>query len=132
MGSAGNLYVADFSPKLLVKLSPTGQVLHSWLTYATQAGLATAPDGSVLVADYGRFPVDRIAGNQLAPIATFGRNSLGGLTGTFRPSGIAVSSSGRLYVDTDGVNGGTNRPAIAGITTTGQVQVLATRTGTRC
>jgi len=52
-----------------------------------------------------------------------------GLTGTFRPSGIAVSGSGRLYVDTDGVNGGTNRPAIAGITTAGHVQVLAMAPG---
>ncbi|MHB1505023.1 MAG: NHL repeat-containing protein [Acidimicrobiales bacterium] len=101
VGRAGILYVADFSPKLLVELSSTGQVLHSWPTYVTQAGLATAPDGSVLVADYGQFAVDRIAGNQLTSIATFGRNSLAGLTGTFRPSGIAVSRSGRLYVDTD-------------------------------
>jgi hypothetical protein len=75
-GSAGNLYVADFSPKLLVELSSTGQVLHSWPTYVTQAGLAVAPDGSVLVADYGQFAVDRFAGNQLTPFATFRRNSL--------------------------------------------------------
>jgi sugar lactone lactonase YvrE len=131
VGRAGNLYVADSSPKLLIELSSTGQVLHSWPTYVTQAGLATAPAGSVLVADYGQFAVDRIVSNQLTSIATFKRNSLAGLTGTFRPSGIAVSRSGRLYVDTDGVNGGTNRPAIAGITTAGQVQVLTTRTGTR-
>lgn len=129
VGRAGILYVADFSPKLLVELSSTGQVLNSWPIYVTQAGLATAPDGSVLVADYGQFAVDRIAGNQITPIATFRRNSLAGLTGTFRPSGIAVSRSGRLYVDTGGVNGGTNRPAIARITTAGHVQVLATAQG---
>ncbi len=120
VGRAGNLYVADFSPKLLIELSPTGQVLHSWPIYVTQAGLATAPDASLLVADYGHFAVDRIVSNQLTSIATFGRNSLAGLTGTFRPSGIAVSRSGQLYVDTDGVNGGTSRPAIAEITSTVQ------------
>ena len=131
VGRAGNLYVADSSPKLLIELSSTAQVLHTWPIYVTQAGLAIAPDGSVLVADYGQFAVDRIAVNQLTSVVTFKRNSLAGLTGTFRPSGIAVSRSGRLYIDTDGVNGGTNRPAIAGITTAGQVQVLTTRTGTR-
>lgn len=72
MGRAGNLYVADSSPKLLVELSSTGRVLDSWPTYVTQ-GLVTAPDSSVLVADFGQFAVDRIAVNQLTPIAIFGR-----------------------------------------------------------
>ena len=122
--SAGNLYVANFSPKLLIELSPAGRVLSTWQTYVTQAGLATAPDGSVLVADYGRFAVDRVAADQLTPIVAFKLNSLPGLSGTFRPSGVAVSGAGAIYTDTDGVNGGTDTPALAAVTTQGQVQIL--------
>lgn len=129
--SIGHLFVADSSPKLLLELSPLGQVLHSWPIYVAQAGLATAPDGSVTIADYGRFAVDRIVHARLSSVATFTYDSQAGLTGTFRPSGVAVASSGRLYVDTDGVNGGTVRPAIATITKTGRVQGLARSTGSR-
>src|SRR5580700_9329223 len=49
--SAGDLYVADFSPKLLIEFSSTGKVLHYWDVYLSPAGLATAPDGSILVAN---------------------------------------------------------------------------------
>ena len=82
--------VDSSSPKLLVELSPTGQVLHSWETYVTEAGLSTSPDGSVLVADYGAFAVDRLTDNQFTAIVTFKLNSLAGVTGVFRPSGVAV------------------------------------------
>jgi GGDEF domain-containing protein len=47
----------------------------------------------------------------------------GGVVGT----GECVSSSGQINVTTDGGNGGTNRPTSAAITTTGRIQVLATR-----
>ncbi len=124
--NAENLYVANSSPKLLIELTPGGRVLRTWQTYVAQAGLTAAPDGSVLVADYGRFAVDRGVSDQLAPIVTFRLNSLPGLSGTFTPSGIAVSDAGAIYADTDGVNGGTNQPALAAVTTQGQVQLLKT------
>jgi streptogramin lyase len=126
---AGNLYVADSSPKLLIKLSPAGRVLNSWQTYVSEAGLATAPNGSVLAADYGQFAIDRIAASQLLPIVTFKLNSLAGLTGTFRPSGVTVSSTGQIFTDTDGANGGTNQPALAAVSNQGQVEMLTEGTG---
>lgn len=86
-------------------------------------------DGSVLVGDYGRFSVERIANGQLTPLAGFSIDSLAGLTGTFRPSGVAVSSTGHVYAATDGVNGGTDRRALATISGSGQVQLLPTRSG---
>lgn len=128
MDSAGDLYVADSSPKLLVEFAPTGPVVNSWPIYVTPAGLTATPDGSVLVGDYGGFSVDRIANGQLTILARFSLNSLIGLSGTFRPSGVAVSSSGQIYADTDGVNGGTNQAAVAAIGPSGNAHLLSTET----
>jgi sugar lactone lactonase YvrE len=126
----GDIYVADFSPKELVELSPTGAVLHSWVAYVTDAGLATAPDGSILVADYGWFSVDRVADGQLTRIASFSLDSIPGITGAFRPSGVVVTSTGQIYADTNGANGGTDTPALGMIDTHGQFGVLATGANT--
>lgn len=130
VGSTGDLYVSDSSPKLLLELTPKGRVVNAWTIYVTTGGLAAAPDGSILVGDYGHFAVDRIVDNQLTVLTTFKLNSLTGLVGTFRPSGVAATSAGQVYADTDGVNGGTDTPAIAAISTTGQPQVLSAGTGT--
>ncbi len=121
---SGNLYIGSFSPKLLLEFSPTGQLLGDWTLYVSPGGLSMAPDGSVWVADYGFFSIDRVAGGQLTKVVTFGPNSLPGLPSTFRPSGIGVAPSGETYFDTDGVNGGTNTPALATFGATGQVQLL--------
>ena len=126
----GDLYVADSSPKLLVELTGKGQVLNSWPIYVTAAGLATAQDGSILVGDYGNFAVDRIVNDQLTVLTTFKLNSLAGLAGAFRPSGVAVTSAGQVYADTDGTNGGTDTPAVVAISTKGQAQLLTAGTGT--
>lgn len=126
---AGDLYVGDFSPKLLIELSPTGAVLHSWSAYVAEGGLATAPDGTIFVADYG-FTVDQISNGGLIHVTAFTDNSIPGITGTFRPSGVTVSQSGVIYVDTDGANGGTNTPALATVSGQGQIQVVATGTNT--
>jgi sugar lactone lactonase YvrE len=123
---AGNIYLADFSSKTLVEVSPSGEVLHIWTAYVTEAGLTVAPDGSVLVADYGRFAIDRVTNNQLTPIVTFSLDSLAGLRGVFRPSGVAVTSGGQIYADTDGVNGGAIAPALAAVIAQGQVHLLTT------
>lgn len=127
VGRSGDLYVNDLSPKLVVELTPTGQVVNSWPAYVTVGGLATAPDGSVLVGDYG-FSIDGITNGQFTTLVTFRLNALAGLPGVFRPSGIAVSRTGQIYTVTDGVNGGTNRPALAAISTSAQVQLLTVGT----
>lgn len=122
----GDVFVADSSPKLLIEFSPSGQVLHTWSRYVTPAGLSAAPDGSVLVGDYGFFAVDRVRDGRLAPVATFARDSLATVPGVFRPSGVAVAATGEVYADTDGVNGGTNRPAVVVVTAPGQIRLLTT------
>ena len=122
----GDLFVSDFSPKLLVQFTPTGKQLRTWDVYVTSAGLDTAPDGDVLVADYG-FSIDRIHAGQLTQVATYQLGTIPGLSGVFRPSGVTAGSNG-IYTDTDGVNGGTNAPALARLTTNDQTQLLATGT----
>ncbi|HEY1650440.1 MAG TPA: hypothetical protein VGG09_01030 [Acidimicrobiales bacterium] len=126
----GDIYVADFAPKELVELSSTGALVRSWVVYITNGGLATAPDGSILVADYGEFSVDRILDGQLTRITSFSLDSIPGITGTFRPSGVAVTSTGQIYADTDGANGGTNTPTLGTLNNGAQFQTLATGANT--
>jgi hypothetical protein len=122
----GNVYVAAFSPKMLIEFSPTGVVLHIWGVYvAPGGGLAIAPNGSILVADYG-FTLDQVSNGELTRIASFSLNALPGITGTFRPSGVTVTPTGTIYIDTDGANGGTNTPALATVSQQGQMRVVDT------
>src|ERR1700678_3521286 len=52
---SGDLYVASFANKTIIEFSPNGTVLQTWVSYVTPSGLSVAPDGSIVVADYGRF-----------------------------------------------------------------------------
>jgi sugar lactone lactonase YvrE len=128
--STGDLYIANSSPKLLLRyasgtlsLVGSGSVEQGG-PYVTPNGLAASPSGAVYVGDYGAFAVDRVIAASLAPVFTFAVHSVPGLDG-FRPSGVAVTSNGTVYVDTDGVNGGSNRPALVRISPDGQVLLLA-------
>jgi hypothetical protein len=92
---------------------------------ASQAGLTTAPDGSVLVADYGNYSVDRISGGELSTVKKFALGSVPDLDGSFRPTGIAVSRDGRIYASDIGGSAGTSG-ALIQIDPTGAVTVLTT------
>ncbi|MGH9128055.1 MAG: hypothetical protein ACRDY2_03600 [Acidimicrobiales bacterium] len=126
IGANGNLYVSDFSPKLLIEFSPAGRVLSTWTAYISPAGLSTAPNGTILVANYGTFAVDRLSGGYLVPVATFHRGTFPSLAGVFRPSGVTAMVNGDIYADTDGVSGGTNRGAVTLITSGDQASMLST------
>jgi glucose/arabinose dehydrogenase len=93
-------------------------------TYVTRAGLAPGLDGTVVVGDYGAFAVDRVTGSSVSTVASFVPGGIPGLRGTFRPSGVAVAPNGEIYATTDGVNGGTNVPALVAIEADGQVHLL--------
>ncbi len=103
----GDLYVADFSPKLLAKYSPDGTLIHVWNDlYVSEAGLATAPDGSIVIADYS-YAIDRIVGTELTTVEKFSLGSIAGLGGAFRPSGVAVNGDGTIYASDTGFSAGT-------------------------
>ncbi len=131
VSSSGGIYLAEFSPKVVVRFPPDGPPsligqtsLGTGEIYVTPGALASATDGSVVVGDYGRFAVDRMRGSSFNPITSFSLNSVPGLYGAFRPSGVAVALSGEIYAATDGENGGTNVPALLSIDPNGDVRLL--------
>jgi sugar lactone lactonase YvrE len=122
----GNLLVADLSPKLVAKYSPDGTLLHVWNdVYVSQAGLATATDGSIVVANYGNFSIDRIVGTELTTITKFSLGSIPGLDGPFRPIGLAVAGDGTIYSSDPGGAAGTSGTLIR-VTPDGTESVLTT------
>jgi len=124
----GNLYVSNGSPRDLFEFEPSGKT-DDLGPYITTAGLVTAPDGAVIAGNYGFFAVDTILDGKITPLATFRLNSIPGLSGVFRPSGVAVAAGGEVYADTDGTTGGTDTPALISIDPDGHVHLLATGLG---
>ena len=124
--TSGDLVVANESPKLLLRVVP-GQppVPVGENTSVAESGLAAGRGGTVAVADDGAFALDVATATGLDRVASFGRASIPGLPGVFRPSGVAVSRSGELFADTDGANGGTARPALVSVDPDGRVHLLA-------
>jgi sugar lactone lactonase YvrE len=112
---AGDLFAADTSPKVLVEFSPTLKIINAWTAY--DVALASAPDGSVVAADYGSYSLDRISNGAVTPIATFKMGSP--FKGTiFRPSSVAVAPDGDIYTS-DGAH-------LLLVTPSGTVKVLGT------
>jgi DNA-binding beta-propeller fold protein YncE len=94
----GALYLADAERSVLIKFSPTGELIGTfgadWGMYRPR-GLTVGPDGRIYVADTGR--------NRIAVGTTDGRfqKSIGPPPsfGPFeQPTDVAVDASGRIYV----------------------------------
>jgi len=128
---SGDLYLANSSPKVLLRYSSGvmsmvgGTSLETADTYVAQDGLAVAPDGTIIVGDYGGFDLDQVTGTSISPIDKSGLNSIAKLIGGFRPSGVAVGSNGEIYTDTDGRSGATNRETLIAIDPDGKAHLLA-------
>jgi sugar lactone lactonase YvrE len=121
----GNLFVSDFSQKRLLEFNPSGHALKSSGVYV--AGLAAGPTNAIYVADYD-YAIDRVDASGFTPLIRFSLNSIPGLTGPFRPSGVAVAPDGTIYASDNGVSMGAG-PALISIDTSGHVTVLDDGTG---
>jgi len=88
----GDLVVFNFSPKELLQVDPVdGEVSELGLDYAT--ALASAPDGSVLVAEHGGNP-ERISSDTVAALSSAGPSG-----SILVADGIAEAADGTVYVD---------------------------------
>ena len=125
LDAAGDQYVAGFSPKFLVEFSPAGHPLHVWENYISNPGLAAAPDGRVIAADYGNWAVERVDGDNLTRVVGF--LGPGSPLPGFRPWGVAVGRDGEIYVDNGSGGGGRNDSALLAIDPGGHVRMIAGR-----
>lgn len=111
---AGNLYIASFATKVLLRLTPEHTLtVVAPDTYISRGGLAPAPDGSMLVADYGQFGIDRLTGDTLTSIDDFKKDTPSRVRNSIRPAGVAVAPDGTLYVSDPANGGGVQYPLIA-------------------
>ena len=143
--ASGNLYVADYGSSTIRKITPAGVVS----TLAGQAGIIGSTDGAgtvalffkpssvgvdssgnVYVADSGNHTIRRITSAGVVSTFAGSAGSLGvadgsgGAAGFNNPRGVAVDSSGNVYVADTGNN------AIRKITSAGAVTTVAGLAGT--
>lgn len=123
VGGNGDLYVFSFSGKEIYEMTPFGKPLRMWTTYAH--GLATAPDGSVVIGtQFGA--VQRIRDGKRVAVADLSGGVASAIN--FQEDGVAVAPDGTIYVDTFTGNGYTNQTALAAVTPDGKARLLRTTT----
>ncbi len=136
--SAGNVYVADTYNNTIRKVTPAGVVTTlaglagvwgstdgtgSAARFNTPTGVAVDSGGNVFVADYGNYTIRKVT--PLGVVTTLaGKAGVSGSTdGTgsaarfYLPSGVAVDSTGNVYV-ADYWNGTIRKVTAAGMVTT--------------
>ena len=123
VGGKGDLFVFSFSGKTIYEITPSGKPLRAWQTYAH--GLATAPDGSVVIGT--QFGVlQRIRNGRLSTIVDLGNGRPFGFP--FQEDGVAVAKDGTIYAGTGVGNGYTNQTALAAVSPSGRARLVRTTT----
>jgi sugar lactone lactonase YvrE len=110
----GNLIVSDLGVKLLAQFAPDGTLVDTWgpQVYMTPgSGLATAPDGTIVLAEWGG-QIARLESGVLSTVAD-----------GYRANGVAVAPDGTIYF-TDGGNGWREDVGLSAIDATGTITRL--------
>jgi len=123
IGGNGDFYVYSGGTKTIEELTRSGRRLHEWQAYAH--GLATAPDGSIVVGTQGG-QLLRVRGGTMSTVADLGSGRPFGFP--FQEDGVAVGADGTIYIDTDVGNGYGNRTALAAVDPDGHASLLRTTT----
>ena len=123
IGGNGDFYVYSSGTKTIEQLTRSGKKVHEWQAYAH--GLATAPDGSIVVGTQGG-QLLRIRDGKLTTVADLGSGRPFGFP--FQEDGVAVGTGGTIYTDTFVGNGYTNQTALAAVDPDGRARLLRTTT----
>ncbi len=104
---AGDLYIWNFSPKVILRLTPTGKLTQlTGVSYATQ--LTAAPNGTVLAGTHGGEVQELTAAGVRRFYDVVPRQVAGihwGRDQGFQENGIAITRTGTVYVDNAAGNG---------------------------
>ena len=124
LDAAGDLFIAGFATKALLVVTPVGilRLVDDAFYPRGDAGLATAPNGSVLGMETTR--IVRVSPTRVSTVFDFLHRKVSGLRGTFVPGGIAVAANGDVYVDAFGGNGWGDRSMLLVVHPNGRYAVL--------
>ena len=119
---SGDLDIYSNGPRAIWRLTPSGKLTNLGIEYAD--GMASAPDGSVLVAGHGG-SIDRVTATAITSVTDLLSTKIAGygvpgMRGGFQPNGIAVAPSGAIFVDTFSGNGWTDATSVAEFPTHGR------------
>ncbi len=107
---AGDMYLANMSPKLLLRRTAAGvMTVIRPETYVSVAGLSSGLGGAVLAALYS-FQLDTITGSQVTTMTDFAAEKFAGIS--LRPAGVAQTPDGSIYVSDPGNAGGASGPTL--------------------
>ena len=125
--SAGGVFVAGQNTKTLLYITPTGTLTKVSDNFYDRGwgGLRTAPDGSVVAIN--TLKLLRYRNTTATTIYDFGSSAVPGLRNMVL-NGLAVSTTGDIYLSSDGHSGFNTTPTIARIDTQGQPTILWTGT----
>jgi hypothetical protein len=125
---AGNLYLAGFSVKTLLMITPKGIMTRpdgiGNFYPRGDGGLVTGPKGHVIAMDDLR--IVRLSPKGEETIFTFYRHPIKGIVGAFEPNGVAIGTNEIIFTDTHAGNGFTNTSALIEIRPGGQIRKLWT------
>ena len=102
---AGDLDIANFSPKVILQLTPAGRLTDLGASYADQ--LTLDPNGQILAGTHGG-EIQEVTSTGINPFYNVIPRRAGLDWGTdqgFQENGIAVTKSGTIYVDNAQGNG---------------------------